>query len=237
MIEGKPTPERRRGARVPVALSAVVTPSCGRPFACVVENLSAGGALLRTQGSVAADGPVRVRLQVSPRRAVYITGSVVRRHPGSDGTHRFAVAFADVPPSVEDLVQAAALRALLAQRSAVQVLVVDDEEVIRSSLARELRGIGAVAREACGNVDAIVQLQVVERTFDVAIVDAHLDGDDGRELLRLLQDEHPEVRRVLMSGHLTSVDFTHAELSGLAHQVITKPWRQADLERALGQAR
>ncbi len=236
MVDAKLSPDRRRHGRTPTRLSAVITPSCGRPLACAVENISAGGALLSAPRELAGDGPVRLRLQLSPRRAVYISGSVVRRHPGCDGTHHIAVAFADLPPSVEDLVQAAALRALTATRSAVQVLVVDDEEVVRSSLARELRALGATAREAGGHADARARLAETGLRIDVAIIDAHLDCDDGLELLRHIEREHPAMRRVLLSGRLSPVDLAHAELTGLAQQVIAKPWRRADLSRALGLA-
>ncbi|MBI1947890.1 MAG: response regulator [Deltaproteobacteria bacterium] len=218
-------------------LSGVILRRRGPPLLCAVENLSAGGALLCADSPLDDDGPIRVRLRLSPNREVSVTAHVVRRHPGVDGRHRFAIAFADLPPRVEDMMQSAALRALAATRSTVSVLVVDDEAVVRTSLARELRSLGATAREAASAFDAVVDLQRVRPAVDVAIVDAHLDPGDGLEVLRHVQAEHPEVHRVLMSGRMRPSDLANAHASGLAHQVIAKPWQQTDLRRALRHGR
>lgn len=231
------SPERRRSARAPVELTAVVIPRRGPPLACTVENLSAGGALLCAPEALVAEGPVRVRLHLSPRRDVSVTACVVRRHPCRDGVHRFAVAFADLPPKVEDLVQSAALRALASTSARVNVMVVDDEPAVRDSLARELRALGAAAREASTAFDAVVMLQDVKPAVDVAIVDVHLDRDDGLDVLRHIAAEHPEVHRVLMTGRARHVDLLRAEAEGLAQQVFTKPWQGTDLRRALRHGR
>lgn len=110
----RPTADRRRYQRTPAALSAVVFDRRGAPLACLVENLSAGGALLCADAPLQADGPVRVRLRVTMQRDLTITARVVRCYPCNEGKHRFAVAFSHLPPLVEDMVQTLALRALAA---------------------------------------------------------------------------------------------------------------------------
>lgn len=232
-MTARPATNRRRHERANARLTAVVFDRRGAPLPCTVENLSAGGALMCAAAPLTADGPVRVRLRLATERNLTITARVVRRHPCLDGQHRFAVAFVNLPPAVEDMVQSASLRALAATRPGINILVVDDESVVRNSLARELRSLGAAAREASCAFDAVVQLQEVKPAIDAAIVDVQLDRDDGLDVLRHLAGEHPEVHRVVMSGRVGHADLLRAQASGLAHQVIVKPWQHGDLQRVL----
>jgi len=79
-------------------------------------------------------------------------------------------------------------------------------------------------------------------SFSVALVDVVLAGGvvagaNGAEVLDYLADRHPTVRRVLMAGN---VDAWQLELARRAlfhrsvHRVLSKPWIDATLARALG---
>lgn len=113
----KPANDRRRHGRAPTGYTAMVFAPRAPPLACTVENLAAGGALLCAALPPPADGPVRVRLQLGNRRDISLNAAVVRRHASAHGQHRFAVAFLAVPSMVQDLLQTAVLRALLATRA------------------------------------------------------------------------------------------------------------------------
>lgn len=127
--------DRRRHARAPFTLEAILLPRRGPPVACAVENLSAGGALLCTVAPLDNEGLVRIRLRLSERKDLTVSARVVRRYAGDNGEQHLAVAFADLPPRVQDMVQAAALRALASASAEVRALAVDDGEPTRGPLA------------------------------------------------------------------------------------------------------
>ena len=70
-------------------------------------------------------------------------------------------------------------------KSIRNVLVVEDEQIIRTTLREFLTGEGFIVSEAGSVAEA---LQVVrQRDFSVAICDVRLPDGDGIQLLRRLQ--------------------------------------------------
>ena len=104
-----------------------------------------------------------------------------------------------------------------------RILFVDDDELILRSIERVLK------RHALENswelsfvTDGEAALSRLERqAFDVVLVDAHMPRMNGTALLRRVQELHPGVVRVLLSGH-TGFDVLRAALP-YAHQFIAKP--------------
>jgi HD-like signal output (HDOD) protein/CheY-like chemotaxis protein len=104
-----------------------------------------------------------------------------------------------------------------------RILFVDDDELILRSIDRVLR---RHAQELCWELhfatDGDSALERLEQQpFDVALIDAHMPRMSGTALLRRVQESHPGVVRILLSGH-TSLDMLRMALP-LAHQFIAKP--------------
>jgi two-component system response regulator FlrC len=79
------------------------------------------------------------------------------------------------------------------------ILVVDDEEGVRSFLAEALEDAGhGVVRAAEGN-EALELLRA--RSFQVLVTDLKMPGLDGMELLRRVKAEQPEVEVVVLTAH------------------------------------
>src|SRR6516225_2601417 len=87
-------------------------------------------------------------------------------------------------------------------RSPLQLLIVDDEE--------------ALARAAGAR-------------FDVALLDLHLPGISGIELLAQLKEQQPELEALLLTAH-SSVETAVEAMRRGAYDYLTKPFRAADLE-------
>ena len=107
------------------------------------------------------------------------------------------------------------------------VLLVDDEELVRTSTAEMLEDLGYVVVEAGSSEEAVNKLREGLRP-DVLITDHLMAGMNGTDLARLVRSEHPGVKILILSGY--------AEVEGVAPDLarLTKPFREAELAECLG---
>ncbi len=90
--------------------------------------------------------------------------------------------------------------------SAVRILVVDDERVVRRALQRILERDGHVVTLAeCGQ-EAIDAYLARWREIDVVVLDVMMPDVDGRDVLRRMREVNPGVRAVLSSGFTAESD-------------------------------
>jgi len=110
--------DRRREPRCEVAATATVLAAGSRCLGTyVVENLSAGGALLAGDAALAVGGRVRLLLHLPRRRPIGLTADVLRRD-GDPPARRFAVAFRNLTPLMQDAIQRFVLISLQRRRDA-----------------------------------------------------------------------------------------------------------------------
>src|SRR4051794_5076523 len=77
------------------------------------------------------------------------------------------------------------------------VVLVDDHALFRAGVRAELEGLVHVVGEA-GDVDGAVS-EIVARAPDVVLLDVHLPGGGGVEILRRLADAAPDARCLALS--------------------------------------
>jgi two-component system cell cycle sensor histidine kinase/response regulator CckA len=80
------------------------------------------------------------------------------------------------------------------------VLIVEDEDAVRMFSARALKAKGYTVLEAADGEQAIALLQDHDEV-DVLITDMVMPGMDGATLARLVRQEYPSIRVILMSGY------------------------------------
>lgn len=102
----------------------------------------------------------------------------------------------------------------------MRVLVVDDEESIRLSLARTLRGKG-YAVQGAGSAEAALAA-LVRDDFALMLCDMRMPGMDGLELLRRAMGLAPHLAVVMLSG-LDDVLTARAAFMGGAADYLSKP--------------
>lgn len=106
------------------------------------------------------------------------------------------------------------------------VLLVDDEALIRMSTAAMLNDMGYSVTEADS---AEAALEIISAGFvpDVLITDHLMPGITGTELARIIQAKLPRTAVLIISGY--------AEVDGIAPAMprLAKPFREADLARIL----
>ncbi len=77
------------------------------------------------------------------------------------------------------------------------VVLVDDHAIFRAGVRAELDGLVTILGEA-GDVDSAVR-EIVERAPDVVLLDVHLPGGGGVEILRRLGTEAPDAKCLALS--------------------------------------
>jgi two-component system, NtrC family, nitrogen regulation response regulator NtrX len=101
-----------------------------------------------------------------------------------------------------------------------KILIVDDEEPIRSMLRQLFEYEGHQVEEAGSAEEALKELEA--GPVDVAFVDVKMPGQDGIELLGQLQEDRPELQVIMISGHGTIDTAVEATRRG-AFDFLEKP--------------
>jgi len=80
-----------------------------------------------------------------------------------------------------------------------RVLLVDDEEEFVSALSERLMLRGIEVDSALNGEEALARL--VEKEFEVVILDVMMPGLSGLEVLRQIKSTHPNTQVILLTGH------------------------------------
>jgi two-component system response regulator HydG len=113
------------------------------------------------------------------------------------------------------------------------LLIVDDELIVRDSLGKWFREEGYEVGEAQSASEALTRL--AERHWDLALVDIKMPGTDGIELQRRLREINPELLVIIMTGY-ASVETAVAALKNGAYDYVTKPFDPDDIAHAVHNA-
>jgi two-component system cell cycle sensor histidine kinase/response regulator CckA len=111
------------------------------------------------------------------------------------------------------------------------VLVVDDEEVVRTTAGQMLASLGFEPALVAGGREALEWLDRSPPPTAI-LLDMAMPGMDGRACFREMRARHPTLRVVLSSGFTRSVRVEELLAEG-AVAFVEKPYRTADLARAL----
>jgi two-component system chemotaxis response regulator CheY len=113
------------------------------------------------------------------------------------------------------------------------VLVIDDDDMIREMLLETLEKEGFSARGAENGEVALKELKC--NRYDVVITDILMPEKEGLETIRFLKNEMPEVPIIAISGGgLGSADFYCEIAQGLgARYSFTKPFRSDEILTAV----
>ena len=102
------------------------------------------------------------------------------------------------------------------------ILVVDDDESIRSLILDTLKPLGYNTLEAQSGNDALQLHQTAKNHIDLVLSDVIMPGMNGRELVEKLSEEQPDLKAILMSGYTDNVISHHGVLES-GYILINKP--------------
>jgi DNA-binding NtrC family response regulator len=112
-------------------------------------------------------------------------------------------------------------------RAAPRLLIVDDDADLRQNLARRFHSQGMSVTEAAAGEEALAKAAQVR--CDVALLDLHLPGMSGIELLEKLKERQPELEAIMLTGH-GSLETAIQALKRGAYDYLTKPFQLRELE-------
>ena len=124
---------------------------------------------------------------------------------------------------------------MLKKSPAVSVLIVDDEPLIRWSLAETLTDQGYGVLEAADGQAAVEALKDTPRPVDVVLLDYRLPDSNNLQLLMTIRAMSPRSRVVLMTAYGTPEVAAEALRLG-AVCVITKPIEMQEVATLVARA-
>jgi CheY-like chemotaxis protein len=115
------------------------------------------------------------------------------------------------------------------------VLVVDDEETVRTVTARILETLGFAVVLACDGREGLETYRREPSRFTIVLLDLTMPHMDGEETFRQLRHLNPGVRVVLMSGFNQQEAVSRFTGKGLAG-FVQKPFEVGSIMTAVREA-
>jgi len=100
------------------------------------------------------------------------------------------------------------------------ILIVDDEEVVRLSHLRSLQSVDCNAQVAVDGFEAIKVME--QQPIDVILLDLRMPDLDGMEVLKTIKDRWPDSEVVVITGYPTIESAKEAVRLG-AYNYLAKP--------------
>ena len=115
------------------------------------------------------------------------------------------------------------------------ILVVEDEDTLRTSVSKILRKRGFSVIEAADGNLALELIRAKVGEFSVVLLDLNLPGKSSHEVLEELRRARPGVKVILTSAYAR--DSLNAEMEGLGDgSFIRKPYHLSELVGAVREA-
>lgn len=100
------------------------------------------------------------------------------------------------------------------------ILVVDDDEVVRRSHERSLKSARCNVEAVWSGIEALRVME--EHPFDVVLLDLRMPGIDGMSVLKAIKEKWPESEVVIITGYPTLETAKEAVRLG-AYDYLAKP--------------
>jgi two-component system, cell cycle sensor histidine kinase and response regulator CckA len=151
--------------------------------------------------------------------------------PGTETTFRVLLPCVERRPSTTHFAIASAKLPQPGARTGM-ILVVEDEEALRTAVSKVLRRTGCSVMEAVDGSSAMELLRAYKNDLDAILLDVTLPGISSREVFEEARRTRHDLRVVVTSAY--SKESIGTSFEGLAvHQFIRKPYRLGDVVRLL----
>jgi DNA-binding NtrC family response regulator len=106
------------------------------------------------------------------------------------------------------------------------ILVVDDEDALRTVLGGELASEGYEVRTAADGDEAITELD--KAPFDLVLLDIKMPRLNGFEVLKFIKEKHEKTKVVMLTGFADLKNAIESKKLG-ADDFVSKPYDLVDL--------
>ncbi|QLF68580.1 response regulator [Peteryoungia desertarenae] len=114
-----------------------------------------------------------------------------------------------------------------------RILITEDEDSLRSFVARALRLDGHETREAADGAEGLEKLK--EEPFDLLLSDIRMPVMDGIELAHQAASSFPALKILLMTGYAEQRERAD-DLAAKIVDVVSKPFALPDIRQAVARA-
>jgi two-component system OmpR family response regulator len=117
----------------------------------------------------------------------------------------------------------------------LDILVIEDDPIMREALADWLQGAGYAVRTAADGSAGLAAVKLAPPAL--VVTDIHMPGTNGVMVLSELKQHHPQVVVIAISGLFNSGHGMDAEtaLALGAARALAKPFKRAELLRAMAE--
>ena len=116
-----------------------------------------------------------------------------------------------------------------------RVLIADDEEAMRTLVARAIAMDGHVTVTAEDGAEALELLNRANGAFDLLLTDIKMPVMGGSALALAVARDFPDLTILLMTGFADQRERAHG-LNAIVHDVVTKPFSVTDIRTAVADA-
>ncbi len=116
-----------------------------------------------------------------------------------------------------------------------QILIIDDDPHMLTSLSDVLQSSGYTVSYASSGSDALKAAETTPHPFDLVVADVRMEGMDGLECIQQLSGRFPKLKSVVITG-FASEDVPARAMEAASCDYLKKPFSADDLLQSVSRA-
>ncbi len=120
-------------------------------------------------------------------------------------------------------------------RAMAKLLIVEDDESVRTLAARALERAGHSIELAADGAQGLAAIRAASGSYDLVVSDIRMPEMDGIEMAKAAAAAYPGMRIMLITGYAEQRERAE-DLHGIIRDVMQKPFTLAELRDRVGRA-